>query len=204
LRAVVFDVGNVLYHWDLRHLFAKLIADPVELDWFLANVVTPEWHFQHDAGRPLADMVAERSRAFPDHAALIQAYAVRFNESIPGPVDGMLDIVTALSQKGVPLYGITNFGAETWAMFRSTAPIFDLFSDIVVSGVEHMVKPDPAIYHLARARFGLAPGEGLFIDDRQDNITASEACGFAGHHFIDAPTLRHALVKDRLLPPAST
>ena len=59
IRAVVFDVGRVLVQWDLRHLFAKLIDDPEELEWFVTHVVTPEWHFQHDAGRPLAEMLPE-------------------------------------------------------------------------------------------------------------------------------------------------
>lgn len=71
--AVVFDVGRVLIEWDLRALFAKLIEDAEELDWFLANVVTQEWHFQHDAGRPLAEMVPERKAEFPEHAALLDA-----------------------------------------------------------------------------------------------------------------------------------
>ena len=61
ITTVVFDVGRVLFQWDLRHLFAKLIDDENELNWFLYNVVTPEWHFQHDAGRPLAEMTAELS-----------------------------------------------------------------------------------------------------------------------------------------------
>jgi hypothetical protein len=56
-RSVIFDVGRVLFDWDLRYLFAKLIAEKDELDWFVTNIVTPEWHFQHDAGRPLAEMV---------------------------------------------------------------------------------------------------------------------------------------------------
>ena len=51
-RAVVFDIGRVLFDWNLRYLFEKLIDDPAELDWFLANVVTEQWHFQSDAGRP--------------------------------------------------------------------------------------------------------------------------------------------------------
>ena len=56
--AAVFDVGRVLYDWDLRYLFEKLIDDRQELDWFLANVVTNEWHFQTDAGRPVAAILA--------------------------------------------------------------------------------------------------------------------------------------------------
>ena len=49
--AIIFDVGNVLYQWDIRTLYAKLIDDPAELDHFLANVLTIDWHSQHDAGR---------------------------------------------------------------------------------------------------------------------------------------------------------
>src|SRR3546814_20312215 len=101
LQSVIFDVGKVLFDWDLRHLFAKLIDDPAELEWFVGHVVTPEWHFQHDAGRPLAEMVPERKAEFPEHGALIDAYATRFNETIPGPVPGRLDLVARSEERRV-------------------------------------------------------------------------------------------------------
>jgi 2-haloacid dehalogenase len=193
VRAVVFDVGNVLYHWNMRRLFAKLIHDVGELDWFLANVVTEEWHFQHDAGRALAEMVPERIAEFPAYADHITAYATRFVETIPGQVAGMIALVDELAARNIPIFGITNFGAEFWDQFRPTAPVFDHFTDIIVSGVEKLVKPDPAIYALALRRFGLKPGEGLFVDDRLENIESAAANGFIGHHFKDAATLRHTL-----------
>ncbi len=199
ITAVVFDVGRVLFQWDLRHLFAKMIADPAELDWFLTHVVTPEWHFQHDAGRALADMVPELKTQFPAYADHIDAYPTRFNESIPGPVPGSLEIVEDLVARGVPLFAITNFGAEFWDGFRPTQPIFDHFRDIVVSGVEKMVKPDAAIYHLALARFGLNAGEAIFIDDSLPNVIGAQENGFVGHHFQDAPTLRADLERLSLL-----
>ena len=199
VEAVVFDVGKVLFQWDLRILYAKLIDDPDELDWFVSTVVTPQWHFQHDAGRLLADMVAERSTEYPDHAQLIQAYSTRFNESIPGPVPGSLELVEALRGEDVPLYAITNFGAEFWAQFRPTQPVFDHFRDIVVSGEEQLVKPDPAIYALAAERFGHAPEAMLFIDDNLDNVAAARACGWQAHHFVDAPTLATELRERRLI-----
>lgn len=189
VEAVVFDVGKVLFQWDLRILYAKLIDDADELDWFVSTVVTPEWHFQHDAGRPVADMVAERCREYPDHALLIEAYATRFNESIPGPVPGSLELVETLRRADVPLYAITNFGAEFWADFRLNHPVFDHFRDIVVSGEEKLVKPDPAIYALAAERFGHAPSAMLFIDDNLDNVLSARACGWQAHHFFDAETL---------------
>jgi 2-haloacid dehalogenase len=199
ITTVVFDVGKVLFEWDLRHLFAKLIDDKDELKYFVTHVVTPEWHFQHDAGRPLAEMVPERIAEFPQYAALIDAYATRFNETIPGPVDGSLEIVSELSERRVPLFAITNFGAEFWDMFRPTQPIFDHFGDIIVSGVEKLLKPDPAIYALALERFGLQPGEAIFIDDNQDNVLSARTNGFAAHHFRDSEGLRHELTSLNLL-----
>lgn len=199
VEAVVFDVGRVLYQWQLRTLFAKLIADEQELDWFLAHVVTEEWHFQHDAGRPLGEMVPERQARFPDHAHLIAAYAERFNETIPGPVPGSLKLVERLDAAGVPLYAITNFGAELWDMFRPTAPVFDRFRDIVVSGREKLVKPDPAIFRLAQRRFGHPPQAMLFVDDNADNVAAAAALGWHVHHFQDAAGLEADLRQRGLL-----
>lgn len=201
ITTVVFDVGKVLFEWDLRYLFAKLIDDPAELEWFVTNVVTPEWHFQHDAGRPLADMVAELVALHPNYAPHIEAYRTRFNETIPRAVEGSLDIVHELVERGIPLFAITNFGAEFWDMFRPTQPIFDLFGDIIVSGTEKLVKPDPAIYALALRRFSLAPGEAIFIDDNHDNVVAASANGFVAHHFTDAATLRADLAKYSLVNP---
>jgi len=193
IDTVIFDIGNVLYRWDLRCLFAKLIDDPEELDWFLAHVVTPEWHFQHDAGRTFADMVAERSREFPEYRDHITAYSERFPETIPGPVEGMLDLVRALAGRGVPLFAISNFGAESWAQFLPSAPIFGIFSDIVISGEDKLIKPDAAIFELALKRFDCRADQCLFIDDRRDNIEAGQAVGLAGHHFKDSRQLEHEL-----------
>lgn len=199
IRAAVFDVGRVLVQWDMRHLFGKLIDDQRELDWFLQNVVTTEWHFQTDAGRAVADMVAERKAEFPEYAYHLDAYATRFNETIPGPMPGSCEILEELAARDVPLFAITNFGAEFWAGFRPTLPVFEHFRDVVVSGEEKVLKPDPAIYRLALDRFGLAEGEGLFIDDSLPNVEAARANGFHAHHFTDAPALRAELVGCGLL-----
>lgn len=199
MKNVIFDVGRVLYHWDLRHLFAKLMDDKDELNWFLENVVTVQWHFEHDAGRLLADMVSERIALYPQYESLIRAYATRFNETIPGPIEGSLEIVKTLAAKGVPLYAITNFGAEFWDGFRPTAPIFDLFEDIIVSGREKLVKPDSAIYHLAIQRFDIVPKQSIFIDDMPANVEAAKDVGMDTHLFEGAVGLKSKLRALKLL-----
>lgn len=192
-KAVVFDVGRVLFQWQLSALFEKLIDDRKELEWFLANVVTEEWHFEHDRGRALADMVPERIALFPAYAEHINAYATRFNETVPGPVDGSHAIVERLAAAGVPLFCLTNFGDEFWQVFRPTQPIFDHFEDIIVSGVEKVAKPDPRIYEIVEARSGRS-GEALFFtDDNPANIEAARARGWDAHLFTDAASLEAQL-----------
>ena len=198
-RAVVFDVGHVLFNWDPRFLYEKIIGDRDERDWFLANVVTREWHFQHDASRPFAETSVELITRFPDQADRIRAFATRWNETIPAAVPGMPDLVVDLDAAGVPLFALTNYSAEFWATWRPTIPLFDRFAGVVVSGEEHMMKPAPQIYALALARFGLAPGDGVFIDDRADNVAAADAAGLIGHVFVDAAETRAWLTGLHLL-----
>lgn len=193
-KAVVFDIGRVLFQWRMGALFEQLIDDPDELDWFLANVVTEEWHFQHDHGRGLADMVAERIALYPQYEAQLRAYAERFNETLPGPVEGSLALVERLHARGVPLYCLTNFGDELFAAFRPTQPIFDLFNDIVVSGVEKVAKPDPRIYAIAEARSGRSGADLFFTDDNPANVAAARARGWDAHLFTDAASLEEQLV----------
>lgn len=198
-KAVVFDVGRVLFQWQLGALFEKLIGDREELDWFLANVVTEEWHFEHDRGRALADMVPERIALYPQYEPHIRAYATRFNETVPGPVDGSHAIVERLAAAGVPLFCLTNFGDEFWEIFRPTQPIFDHFDDIIVSGVEKVAKPEPRIYEIVEQRSGRQGDALFFTDDNPANIEAARARGWDAHLFTDAADLEVRLTRAGLL-----
>ena len=112
-------------------------------------------------------------------------------------------LVDELHAADVSLYAITNFSGEFFAPFRAQeAAFFARFRDIVVSGDERLTKPDPAIYHLALDRFGLAPSEAVFVDDRQENVDAADALGMCGILFTDAVALRSRLQTLDLLPAA--
>ncbi len=198
--AVIFDVGNVLFPWNPRRLYERLVHDDRALEAFLRQVVTPEWHFQHDSGRPFAETSAELIAQFPQHEALIAAWGPRFNETIGDAIPGMAEIVGDLDSASVPLFAITNFSGEFW---RAWAPlhrdIFGRFRDIVVSGDEKLVKPDPAIYRLALDRFGIEPGDAVFVDDNEANVHAANALGIHGVLFTGAGAFRAELVRLGLL-----
>lgn len=182
-RAVVWDIGRVLVQWDHARIWREAIPDPAARARFVAEVVPESWHMAHDAGAPWSAMVVERKARFPAHADLIELYRSNWLESVPGPVPGTHALVESLAERGVPQFALTNFGADAWALFRPTFPVLGRMRDIVVSGHERLVKPDPAIFALAAARFGHDPAALLFIDDNAENVAAAARAGWHTHHF---------------------
>lgn len=192
--AVIFDVGNVLFDWNLRFLYERLIEDDRALDAFLRDVMTMEWHLQHDAGRPFAETSAELIAQHPEHAEHIAALGPRFNETNRSMIPGMEALVADLVARDVPLFAITNFSGEFWRPFRAAhAAFFDRFRDVVVSGDEKLMKPDRAIYELALTRFGLRAKEAVFFDDNPANVAGAAAVGINARLFTDAAACRAVL-----------
>ena len=189
----VFDIGGVLLDWNPRYLYRKLIDDEAEMEAFLAVVCSPEWNLSIDRGKPLAEAVEERSALFPDQADLIRAYRSRWQEMVPRALDDTVDLLHALKQRGGPVYAITNFGAETFAMERRRWRFLDVFDDIVVSAEIGEVKPDAAIYERLLARNGLAASDCLFIDDVERNVDGARAVGMAAIQFRCAGKLQKVL-----------
>jgi 2-haloacid dehalogenase len=198
--AVVFDVGNVLYRWNPEGFLARQLADDAARLKFVEDVDLYGWHDSLDGGRAFAEAAAELSSAFPHYADLIAAWGERFGETIVDPVPGVPELVAALDARGVPLFAITNFSADFWPPFRAREDaFFRRFRDIVVSGEEKMLKPDPALYRLALGRFGLEAGQALFVDDRAANVEGARAVGMHAHLFTDAADLRLRLEANGLL-----
>lgn len=200
IRSVVFDVGNVLYGWDPDSFLVRQIADDEARLRFIDDVDLYGWHETLDGGRGFEEAAAELSEKFPAYADLISAWGERFGETITDPVPGTHAIVEELDERGVPLFAITNFSADFWSPFHAgEKAFFSRFQDIVVSGEEKLLKPDPAIYYLALDRFGLKPQQALFIDDCQVNVDGARAVGMQAHLFTTAEELRERLQSEGLL-----
>jgi 2-haloacid dehalogenase len=190
IKAVVFDFGGVIVDWNPRHLYRQLIADESEREWFLANVCTMDWVVRQDGGQPLAEGTEQLVARFPEHEALIRAFYSRWHEMIGGLLDGGVATVEKLDAAGVPLFGLTNWSAETFPYAWDNFPILRRFRDIVVSGRVGLIKPDRAIYDEMTRRIhavlpDVQPQEIVFIDDNPKNAEAATALGWHGIHHVD-------------------
>lgn len=193
VTAVIFDIGGVLVDWDPRHLFRKLFDDPAEMERFLGEICTPDWHDRLDAGRPVTEAIEELAARHPEKAALIIAYRDRFAEMFRGEIEGSVALLHHLHDRGMPLFALTNFSADWFGDFCRNYPFTTLFRDILVSGADKLIKPDPRIYRLALSRFGLDADQTLFIDDRAENVAAAERQGLQTHHFTGSDGLARKL-----------
>ena len=196
IEAIVYDFGGVVVDWNPRNLYRKLFPDETEMERFLADIWTPAENDRCDRGRPYAEMVEELSTRHPEHAELIAACAptARWIETISGPIPGALELLDELRTAGYPLYGLSNWSAETFPLARHRYEVFTRFDDILISGeLDGIAKPDEAMFDLLAGRNGLRPETTVFIDDSPRNTVAAASYGYRTIDFIDTPSLRRAL-----------
>jgi len=197
---VIFDLGGVLIDWDPRHLYRKLFAgDEKAMEQFLATVCTQEWNRCQDAGRSFAEGAGLLKAEHPDKAELIDAYGARFDEMMAGPIIGAVEILAELHKRGTPLYGLTNFSAETYPWAVARFEFLGWFRGILVSGEVGAIKPDPRIYELLLGRFGIDPHRAVYIDDVVANAEAARPFGIHAIHFSTPDALREELIRLALL-----
>ena len=190
---IVFDLGNVLLRWDPRFLFTQYFDDEAQMEWFLAHVCNHEWNLEQDRGRSFAEAVKHATSLHPDHAEAIAAYDARWHETLPHAIDGTVAIFKELVARDAPVYAITNWNGDKFRETKLRFPFLYNFRDIVVSGDERLLKPDPAIYRLLLGRNGLEASDCLFIDDSAANVKGAEAVGMKAHQFTSPENLRTTL-----------
>jgi 2-haloacid dehalogenase len=200
IDTVVFDLGGVLIDWDPRHLYRRLFDDEDEMERFLADVCSLEWHGRFDAGRPIAEGIEELVERHPDREPMIRAYADRWQDMFAGEVPGTVAILEELDDRGVRLLAITNWPGETFPAARERFGFLARFDGIVVSGDERVTKPDPRLFAVLVERHGAEPAGSLFVDDAERNVEAAARLGFATERFTSAAALRDRLVREHLLP----
>lgn len=193
MHAVIFDFGGVLVDWDAWALYKTVFKNREEFESFLSESRFFDCLDRSDRGESFDALIEEMKAYAPHCAEHAGLFSKRFMESIVGLQEGTARLVAELKALGVPLYGLTNWSAQTFSQTKSAFSVFDHFDDIIVSGIEGLAKPDPRIFELAIRRWNLIPQKTLFIDDRAENVEAARALGLRGIPYKDSETLRAEL-----------
>ena len=89
---------------------------------------------------------------------------------------------------------LSNATSAARQLFSETYPIAPHFDSLTISAEEGIMKPDPRIFQIALARAGIAPEEGLFMDDFIENVAGARRTGMSAIHFTDPDGARQMLV----------
>jgi 2-haloacid dehalogenase len=194
IEAVVFDIGGVLLDWDPRYVYRELFDDEAEMERFLSQVCSREWHEDNDRGVLYADSCAALAARHPGYEELIWTWARRTEDMIGGPIEGTVAVLSELQAAGVPCYGLTNMEAETYPRRVERFTFLQGLVGTVVSSAEGVIKPDPEIFRRLLSRFALDAQRTVFVDDSEVNVAAAAELGFVALRFVSPEALRADLV----------
>lgn len=199
IKAIIFDFGGVLIDWSPHNLYKDYFDDDAEIDAFLEEIDFHNWNALQDKGRPFAEAVEVQSAKHPHRADLIKAYADNWINSITGMKADVVELLYRLKGNGYPVYGLSNWSAETFPLVKKEFTFLQDLDVVVLSGEVKMIKPEPEIFHYLLAQIPESADESLFIDDSLPNIRTAQSLGFETVHFRSAQKLREELKKHKLL-----
>jgi 2-haloacid dehalogenase len=193
MENIIFDFGNVLVRWEPEKIYAEHFGDEAKAWWFLRHVADNDWRLRIDAGESQDACIAEQQARYPEYRQALALYRDRWRDMLTGEMPGMRDIIVELRKKGHEIYGLTNWSMETFPQAREHFPILQMIDRYVVSGAEHLVKPDPRLFQVLLDRYGLRAEECTFVDDNPVNVEAARRMGMRGIQFVGAEKLRKEL-----------
>jgi 2-haloacid dehalogenase len=198
VRAVVFDIGNVLIEWRPERFFDRVVGEARRREMFDA-IDLHAMNDRIDRGEGFAAVVDETAAANPAFAPEVAMWRDRWLELAAPAIPRSVRLLRALRGKGVPVHALTNFGVETFALAQTEYDFLSEFDRAFVSGHLRIIKPDAAIYEAVEAGTGLTGDALLFADDRPDNVAAAAARGWRTHLFEHPEGWAARLVAEGLL-----
>jgi glucose-1-phosphatase len=181
IRAVLFDIGNVLLRFDFS-LALKAVAahskihDPVEI---MASIERVKIGFEDGKiDRPGFLRAAFDVLSYAGtEADFIAAWEDIFEPNAP-----MISLVEKLHSR-LPLYLLSNTSDIHRDYVFRQYPFFACFTAGVYSYEVKASKPGREIFEIACRDLALDPSSTFFIDDLLPNIETARSLGFICHHY---------------------
>src|SRR3990172_12242624 len=199
MKNIIFDLGNVLIIWNPDVVYKKYFAgDIAKVQQFYEETNIKKVNEKLDRGKPFQEVLSDLSSKFPHYLEPIYLWKNGWLEMIGGPIEDSVKILESLHTQGYPLYALTNWAEETFfthIRHNQKYQFLNNFKDIVISGVEREIKPEPQIYKILLQRNNLKTENCIFIDDTSDNIVAAQNLGIATIKFTSPEQLVDELGK---------
>lgn len=182
IKNVIFDIGNVLVDFRWRVLMEELGLPAETQAIFAKTVFGSRWWGELDHGiYEEAEILAhfrEDNKGHLDEFDLVWDNRGRLVE----PYAYAVAWIEQLKASGLKVYLLSNYPRDVFTLHTECGcfPFLDRVDGRVVSGFVKMVKPNADIYEYLLSEYGLAAGECVFVDDREENVETARALGMKG------------------------
>ena len=181
INTIVFDMGQVLIHWQPLALIAHLNLTEEQKGLLLTELFqSVEW-VQSDHGTiALEQIVTQVCQRLPKelHPAVEELVFGWWRRPLV-PMEGMGELVKELKGLGYKIYLLSNASVDLRKYFHRI-PGSEYFDGLMVSAEEKRIKPQHEIFNALYSRFHLNPEQCIFIDDSPANIEAALCTGMDG------------------------
>lgn len=195
IKAVIFDLGNVLLDFD-HGIAAKKIAR--------LSHKSIEEIFNLFFDSPLTGMFEEgriSEREFFSGVKKMLGLKIDFKSFLPvwneifffSEKNRAACKIAAGLRAGYKTAVLSNINAAHHKYIKNTFPVFQDFSAVLTSYELGMRKPDPRIYKKAMQALGAAGEEIFYTDDRPELVESAKGLGIHGFTFTGAGQLEKDL-----------
>lgn len=198
IEAVVFDIGNVLIEWQPERFYDAQIGEARRREMFAA-IDLHGINDEVDRGGNFRDLIYAAADVHPEWRDEVRMWHDNWIEMAAPAIPRSVRILRNLRAAGVPVFALSNFGIQTFAIAEEVYPFLTDFDRRYISGNMGLIKPDATIYAALETDCGVNPAGLLFTDDRIDNIDAASKRGWQTHLFDGPEGWARCLVGHELL-----
>lgn len=198
VKAVFFDIGDVLVRFDLPGLLKDFAWGPGSSPWRVARMVwsrrlVDDVERGRIDGTQLHEAVQEETGYEGDFEAFSRVWNGHFK------LDPAVSTLFRRAAKRRPAYLLSNTNPLHWEHLKRRYAFPREAAGAVLSHEVGARKPERAIYDAAVRLAGCAAGECVFFDDLADNVAGAKAAGLRAFRFKDAARLEKDLTSLGLL-----
>lgn len=197
VSVLLFDLGGVLIDFSGLEDLQPLLPAPMEPAALLAAWQACPSSLAYGAGGLSTDEFMTRFRQEWGITIGPAAFLDAWNSWVKGWLPGAEALLDQL-RPHFRLAALSNSNAAHWERLAALG-VLDAFEIALGSQQLGLRKPEPAIFEIAVARLGVAPGAVLFFDDSRANVDAARAAGLRAAHVNGPGGVRSHLAEAGLL-----
>lgn len=204
IRTVLFDLGNVLFHFshqkmcaqiaavcgEEEHVITQRLLDSGLLAAFEQGSISEQQFYEQ--------LTNHRTSPSGRQAAAHQAAVQQAGSDIFSFNDPMQNILESLQQQNIRLVLLSNTNRWHYEWICNRYHCLQQFDAVVTSFEVQASKPEPAIFEAALNVIDCQPGECFYTDDILEYVEVGRQFGLHAEQFTNAATLRDQLAAHNL------